>query len=315
MEPFRVIVLLMLSLLPLHSFGGGAALVRNADNIFGSIEQVKVARLAGLSAHDLRPASKAENISSILELAEKENRIDTIQMMQLARSFALIPDGDRVLLACLQKESCQPERFLEIVRTSSLHAEVVKRNPALGMVQVNHAVGALNENLMIRYFEHSGWSRIEGQVGRSGFDGLFVKYDRGAIKDVLIVESKYNTSSLQSTNFGVQMSQDWTRRKIEELIARYPNERAYPNIEKFIRADAYRAVLWNLKVDEDSLKIGLSRIKSKGETVSLATVEGTDIEQLSSPFSNSIIFSAPHSNFEAQILDWYKDELAAIGSL
>lgn len=315
LEPFRLIVLVMLFLLPLHSIGGGGSLIRNSENVFGSSTHFKGARLTTLTAQNLHPASKAENINGILELAERESRIDTIHMMQLARAFELMPHGDRVLLACLQEEACQPDKFLEIVRASSLHAEIVTRNPSLGMVQVNHAVGALNENLMIRYFEHSGWSRVQGQVGRTGFDGLFVKYDNGTIKDVLIVESKYNTSILQSTNFGVQMSQNWTRRKIEELIAHYPGDDTYPKIEKLILADAYRAVLWNLKVDEDSIRIGLSRVKSKGETVELVTAEGTDIEQLSSPISKTINFGAPSGNFEAKILDWYRDQLTKIENL
>jgi len=76
--------------------------------------------------------------------------------------------------------------------------------------------------MMVRYFEHSGWTRIDGQVGRTGFDGLFVKYEDGVIKDVLIAESKYNTSTLQSTNFGVQMSEEWIRRKMVEIKARFP---------------------------------------------------------------------------------------------
>lgn len=303
----RPVLALLLGLTPLSSFGFGGGLVFKAG------DYVKVGRLAVLSAKDLRYARKSENINGLLELAQQENRIDTIQMLQLNRSYASVVDGDSLLLACLQNARCQPDKFLKVANTSRLHAEVVRRNPGLDSTQVNHAVGALSEHMMIRYFEHSGWTRIDGQVGRTGFDGLFVKYEDGVIKDVLIVESKYNTSILQSTNFGVQMSEDWIRRKMVELKTRFPNEGIYAKIDPFIETGAYRTVLWNLKIEEDALKISISKVKSKGGTVDIAGAEGSDIESLSHPFTNSIKLKEPRNKFEAQVLGWYNDELAAIG--
>jgi len=300
----KLLFALLAGLLPLSSFGLGGAFMFKAG------DYVAVTRLAGLSAKDLRHANRLENINGLLELAANENRIDTIQMLQLPRSYVSVADGDRMLLACLQNAMCQPDKFLVVLNTSRLHADVVKRNPGLGLVQVNHAVGAFTENLMIRYFEHSGWTRIDGQVGRTGFDGLFVKYEDGVIKDVLIAESKYNTSILQSTNFGVQMSEEWIRRKMVELKARFPNEDIYMKIAPFIEAGAYRTVLWNLKIEEDALKIGISKVKSKGGTVVIDGAEGSE-----HPFTNSIKFKEPHNKFEKQVLGWYNDELTAIGNL
>jgi len=309
----KLLLVLLVGLLPLSSSGAGVALVHNLEHVFKAGNHVKVARIASLHAEDLRYATKTENINGLLELAQSENRIDPIQMMQLSRSYASAANGDSMLLACLQNAKCQPDKFVEIANTSRLHAELVKRNPGLGPVQANHAVGALTENLMIRYFEHSGWTRIDGQVGRTGFDGLFVKYEDGVIKDVLIAESKYNTSSLQPTNFGVQMSEEWIRRKMVELKERFPNDGLYPKIDPFIETGAYRTVLWNLKIEGDALKIGISKVKSKGGTVDIAGATGSDIESLSVPFTNSIKLKAPRNNFEQQVLGWYNDELAAIG--
>lgn len=305
----RLLLVLLIGLLPLSSFGFGGALVFKAGGY------VKVGRLAALSAKDLRYASKSENINGLLELAEQENRIDTIQMLQLTRPYATVADGDSMLLACLQNAKCQPDKFLMVSNTSRLHAEVVKRNPGLGLTQANHAVGALTENMMVRYFEHSGWTRIDGQIGRTGFDGLFVKYEDGVIKDVLIAESKCNTSTLQSTNFGVQMSEEWIRRKMVELKARFPNEDIYMKIDPFIEAGAYRTVLWNIRIEEDALKIDISKVKSKGGAVEIAGAKGSDIESLSHPFTNSIKLKAPRNKFEEQVLGWYNDELAAIGKV
>jgi hypothetical protein len=299
----------------LFAFGAGGSLLHDIQYVFKAGTYQKAGRLVSLSAKDLRFASKVENVQGLLELAEHEHRIDPIQMMQLSRSFSSTSHGDSLLLTCLHNTKCQPAEFIKAVNTSKLHEEVVIRNPGLGLVLVSHVVGALNENLMIRYFKFSGWTRVEGQVGRTGFDGLFVKYENGVIKDVMIVESKYNTSQLQSTNHGLQMSEQWVRRKMVELKEHFPNDDVYEKIDKFIQAGSYRAVLWNLKVEDDALKIGLSKVKSKGGMVDIEVAKGTDIEGLSSPFTNSIKLNAPRNNFEAQVLSWYNEELAAVGRL
>ena len=315
---FRLFVVLLFGWLPFCTLGAGGSLLHDIQYVFKAGTYQKAGRLVSLSATDLRFASKVENIHGLLELAEQEHRIDPIQMMQLSRSFSSTSHGDSLLLTCLRNTKCQPDKFqpaefLKAVNTSKLHEEVVIRNPGLGLVQASHVVGALNENLMIRYFKFSGWTRVEGQVGRTGFDGLFVKYENGVIKDVMIVESKYNTSQLQSTNHGLQMSEQWVRRKMVELKEHFPNDDVYEKIDKFIQAGSYRAVLWNLKVEDDALKIGLGKVKSKGGMVDIEVAKGTDIEGLSSPFTNSIKLNAPRNKFEEQVLSWYNDELAAVG--
>jgi hypothetical protein len=251
-------------------------------------------------------------VNGLLELAEKERRIDPVQMMQLSRTYGAVANGDAMLLACLNASKCAPDRFLSIAQTSRLHAEVVKRNPNLGLVQAHHAVGSLNENLMIRYFEHSGWTRIEGQVGRTGFDGLFVKYDGTTIKDVLVAESKYNTSSLQETNHGIQMSETWIRRKVVELKERFPEADIYRTLDAYIEAGAYRSVLWNLKIEDDAMQIAISTVKGKGGDVSVVETAASDLAILGEPVTNSIKLKAPNNKFEASVLSWYSAELDAV---
>lgn len=310
---FRLFTGLLLSALAFSTLAGGATLLRNIESVFKSGSYVKVARIAELTANDLRHSSMVDNINGLLGLAEQEQRIDAIQMMQLSRQFTKVAEGDQILLACLKHPQCQPDTFFEVMNTSKLHAEVVTRNPSLGRISANHAVGALNENLMVRYFEHSGWTRVEGQVGRSGFDGLFVKYQGGIIKDVLIAESKYNTSSLQSTNHGIQMSEDWVRRKMVELKARFPGKLLYDDIDQFIQAGVYRAVLWNLRVDDTSINISLNKLRSKGSTVEIADAIHLDLSPLPLESSNRITLQAPRNRFEERFLGWYNDELAAVG--
>ena len=311
----KLLVALLIGVLPLPALPGGSSLVRNVEYVFKADKYAKTARLASLTARDLRNASKVDNVNALLELAANENRIDPIQMMQLSRGFTEVTNGDQMLLLCLQNEKCSPKTFFEIANSSRLHAEVIKRNPALGPIQAHHVVGELNEHLMTRYFEHTGWTRINGQIGRTGIDGLFIKRRGKVMAQVLVAEGKYNTSSLQSTNFGVQMSDEWVRRKMVELKQRFPNESVYQEIDEFIKAGAYRAVLWDLRVEEAALKIGINEVTSNGARVDIARASSTEIANLSSPFTNRIELKSPRNSFEEQVLGWYNHELAAVGPL
>jgi len=68
-------------------------------------------------------------------------------------------------------------------------------------------------------FQPEKWQKIEGEIGRNGIDGLYVRrHKTGEIKKVLIGESKYGTSVLGRTKYGRQMSQLWVERKVERLI-------------------------------------------------------------------------------------------------
>jgi hypothetical protein len=166
---------------------------------------------------------------------------------------------------------------------------------------------------MDRYFQNSGWTRVEGQVGRQGIDGLYVKREGGVVKDLLIAESKYNTSLLGTTNHGTQMSEEWIRRKLFELRAAYPQQAIYSDIERYVDAGAYRAVLWNLKVDDEALFIKVSKVKSKAGTVEIADAAGTDVADLWRHPTNRIPLNGARKGFEAQVAGWYRAELDAIG--
>ena len=60
----------------------------------------------------------------------------------------------KLLLTCLKNTKCQPDVYYSIAKNSDIHADVLARNPALGATQVNHAVGEINERLMLRFFEN-----------------------------------------------------------------------------------------------------------------------------------------------------------------
>ena len=312
LSPFARIILVGLVFLPALSPAASlTALATKGDLVFQAGRFTKAATLGTLQAADLRHATKAENISGLLDLAGREGRLDAIQAIQLRRPFQALESGDLLLLTCLRHPGCEPEQFQRIVSLSWLHSEVVRRSPNLRYVRANQEVGALNERVMHRFFESSGWTRLPGEVGRQGIDGLYVKLDRGVVKDVLIAESKYNSSLLQSTNYGSQMSTEWVARKIESLRTRFPNEALYADIQKFVDRGSYRAVLWKLRFDESAMHVSLIKLKGKGREVEMLV--DSPIDGVQALPVKRIALSAPANDYERQFLQWVNDELDIVG--
>jgi hypothetical protein len=83
-----------------------------------------------------------------------------------------------------------------------------------------HYRGDVVEEFTKRFFEAEGWKPVDAKVGNSGIDNLFIKTDKnGNVRDVLIVESKANSSTLGTTKGkGVQMSKEWILRSLDEKI-------------------------------------------------------------------------------------------------
>ena len=69
--------------------------------------------------------------------------------------------------------------------------------------------GTSAECMMDSFFLHdNNWQKIEGENGIHGIDGLYIKTSHDNISDVLVAESKWNSSRLASTKKGTikQMS-------------------------------------------------------------------------------------------------------------
>lgn len=309
----RVVLVFLIFSPALPTAAGIPKLVNKGDLVFQAGRFTKAGGLGSLRAGDLRHASKAENISGLLDLAIREGRIDPIRAMQLRGPYQVMESGDLLLFTCLRHQACQPEQFRKILSVSHFHAEVVRRSPGLGPIQANQEVGALTERLMHRYFESSGWTRVQGEVGRQGIDGLYVQIRRGVVKDVLIAESKYNTSVMKSTGAGMQMSPDWVRRKVENLRARFPDEKFYTDIQRFVDNASYRALLWEAKIDEEVLQISLTKLIGKGGAVERSTA--SSIDGLRAVPVSRIQLDAPANDFEKRLLGWIVEELDSIGEL
>ena len=81
--------------------------------------------------------------------------------------------------------------------------------------RLNILNGTATECVMHDFYMKTGWIKIEGEVGRSGIDGLYYKMKNGVIREVLVAESKWNTSRLGKSGKNKlvkQMSQAWVIR-------------------------------------------------------------------------------------------------------
>ena len=66
------------------------------------------------------------------------------------------------------------------------------------------------------------WQSITPRSGPQGLDHLFIKTKNGVINDVMVGESKYNTSTLNKyTKDGIQMGEEWIGRRLKGLAWRY----------------------------------------------------------------------------------------------
>jgi len=167
--------------------------------------------------------------------------------------------------------------------------------------RLNIVNGASAECVMHQFYTQSGWVQVEGEIGRNGIDGLYYKKKNGVIKDVLVAESKWNTSRLGFSGKGKtikQMSQKWVARMLKRL-QKYKSIPKYTSILKFVKNGQYRARLFKMKpVGKESIQIIIYKIKNKG----LKTFEKIKETQL-----KPININAPKNRFEREIVKAYND--------
>ncbi len=134
--------------------------------------------------------------------------------------------------------------------------------------RLNIVNGNASECMMHKFYTNTGWVKIEGEVGRNGIDGLYYKTKNGQIKEVLVAESKWNTSKLGRSGKNKlvkQMSQHWVLRAMDKLEQHKPLPQ-YSRIKKLIEHDQYRARLFKvIPSGKESIRIDIYKIKNKGE--------------------------------------------------
>ncbi len=150
--------------------------------------------------------------------------------------------------------------FLILILLSITSISANSLTPNQIQARLNIVNGASAECVMHHFYTNSGWTRIEGEIGRNGIDGLYYKKKNNTIKEVLVAESKWNTSRLgfSGKNKTVkQMSQEWVLRTMDKLVRKL-NTPTYKTLRKLISHSQYRARLFRLKpVGESSIQISI----------------------------------------------------------
>jgi len=181
-----------------------------------------------------------------------------------------------------------------------LYARDIPRD-SLIQGRLNIVNGASAECVMHQFYTQSGWIQVEGEIGRNGIDGLYYKKKNGVIKDVLVAESKWNTSRLgrSGRNKTVkQMSQEWVLRTMNKLINKVPSN-IYSTIKRFIENNQYRARLFRLKPkSHNAIQISIYKIKNKG----LKAFDEIKDRQLP-----PISIISPRNSFEKRMVKVYND--------
>jgi len=173
--------------------------------------------------------------------------------------------------------------------------------PSDGKIQgrLNIVNGASAECVMHQFYAQSKWVQVEGEIGRNGIDGLYYKKKNGAIKEVLVSESKWNTSRLgrSGKNKAVkQMSQEWVLRTMNKLIKKMSTP-TYITLKQFIQNNQYRARIFRLKPkSNNSIQISIYKIKNKG-LKAFDQIKDTQLPPIS--------INAPKNSFEKNILKAY----------
>ncbi len=120
----------------------------------------------------------------------------------------------------------------------------------------------------------------EGENGSHGIDGFYIKISQNNITDVLVAESKWNTSRLGSTKKDTikQMSKIWILDKLKEAKPHNPEIKNFDQISIFVKHNTYRARLFKLKpLNADRLKIILYSIKNKSDDKDIEKIDKSEI--------------------------------------
>ena len=198
--------------------------------------------------------------------------------------------------------------FVLIASVALLHADTVDYSlNKLSQGHISNINGKVAEDIMNKMLRRNGWRQIEGEVGRNGIDGLFVKLDKeGNVRQVMFAESKYGNSTLGKNKYGTskknikQMSKKGLLYQIDKLLEKYPENKTYKQIRRFVEQDNYRARLFNFKDENGKLNFSIKKILQNGDTdVKIADLKGGEVYKI---HGTKIDKFNPKNNYEQRII-------------
>lgn len=126
----------------------------------------------------------------------------------------------------------------------------------------NKAIGEIGEGMMRAYFQYTGWEQIKVPTPNSlnGLDGVFVKRTpSGSIKDIMIVESKVNSSQEGILKTGErQGSKAYNLKKIDTGISLATDKHLKEDliiIKEKINKDLARSIEHRVEFSNSRVKI------------------------------------------------------------
>jgi len=194
--------------------------------------------------------------------------------------------------------------------------------------------GPLGESYMDNYFAKQEWKKIEGEVGRNGFDGLYVQRGKnGEIKKVMVAESKYGQASLGAACGEQQMTHAWTlcklnaldkhlekkieslekkvsngvasNKEIEELQKLKKSTKDLKQVRKHVEHENYRRRIFRNSVKNGELRIDIKDVNEVNGRVVEKIPDGRgQVEKGGAPKATRVI-SLKHSPTSGEALDAY----------
>ncbi len=142
------------------------------------------------------------------------------------------------LLSAIRIVVAGDEDFIDPIRTGvvsgvTAYSSMLSNAPSAfarthvaGRTSIKGVVGesiAASKFLQTSLQKTGNWHSISPRVGSQGIDHIFLKIDpKTALpKDIIVGESKYNTSQLSKTKDGLQLTRGWIKPRLQKMGDRY----------------------------------------------------------------------------------------------
>jgi hypothetical protein len=114
---------------------------------------------------------------------------------------------------------------LQVPRSQTAAIPLIHFSSSQPLHALNHFKGEFGERLMHSAFTSTGWSQATPMnIGRTGIDGLYFNMDgNGVPRDLLVSDAKYGSAKLGMTKDGLQMSDEWRKRRLHQTAGMYRN--------------------------------------------------------------------------------------------